>query len=100
VLKTIYCTWFFKTFFLVIIVVINEIAQNEDEIDIIIDNEKNDNFTHGSKLVYLPKKYFFCCYVFFWGKFNCFTSCRTQQIKVNRAIIEQRLIVEQYFSTI
>ncbi len=52
----IYCTWFFKTLFLVIIVVINEIAQNEDEIDIIIDNEKNDDFIHGSKLMYLSKK--------------------------------------------
>lgn len=33
------------------------------KIDIITENEKN-NFTHGSKLVYLSKKYYFC-YVFF-----------------------------------
>jgi hypothetical protein len=56
--------------FLVIIVVINEIAQSEDEFDIIIDNENNDNFTHGSKLVYISKKYLFCCYFFWGGKFN------------------------------
>jgi uncharacterized membrane protein YgcG len=52
----IYCTWFFKTLFFVIILVMNEIAQNEDEIDIITENEKN-NFAHGSKLVYLIYNY-------------------------------------------
>jgi hypothetical protein len=68
------------------------------KIDIITENEKN-NFTHGSKLVYLSKKYSFCCYVFFLGKFNCFTFCQIEQIRVNRPIIEQRPITEQFSSS-